>query len=302
MLRLLLVLVVFGRMCNGWMPLGAIRALAQRTVVPASITVAGVLSGPQVGNAASLLEKSYERLKPFERLSTTPLFYVCNSGGNPYLQEDIQAGDASQRIIVYFMSSEDASDYLNEMAQGSPHNINDFRVMTTSMDKVMEKIQRRKQSRKVGRYPMSTIYRIQPSSRQSENAESIRSGGVDKGNRKKSSGITSVPVFSAPGMGVMKSSGKVIAPYYFAYEDLLEDWQELQQTAPEGLRLRATPVVEVHDLTDVLTTANDKVKAKENVGTVGIVPPRREIELLRRYYGGNGNRREFEKAKIMRNR
>jgi hypothetical protein len=135
----------------GWVPWQVVRSVGQKSVVPAAVTVGVVAGLPQVTSAVSLLEKGYQRLKPYERLATTPLFYVCNSGGNPYLQEDIQAGDPSQRIIVYFMSSEDASDYLNEMAQGSPHNINDFRVMTTSMDKIMTKIQARKQSRKIGR-------------------------------------------------------------------------------------------------------------------------------------------------------
>ena len=38
----------------------------------------------------------------------------------------VQTGNPNQRIVVYFMSSEDANDYLNEMAQGSPQNINEF--------------------------------------------------------------------------------------------------------------------------------------------------------------------------------
>ena len=50
------------------------------------------------------------------------------------------------------MSSEDANDYLNEIAQGSPANINEFRLTTTSMSKVMKRIQSKKQSRKLGRF------------------------------------------------------------------------------------------------------------------------------------------------------
>ena len=75
--------------------------------------------------------KKYRRLSPTQRLATTPLFFVSNSGGSPYLQEDVQSGDPGQRIITYFMSSEDANDYLNEMAQGSPQNINEFRLTVT---------------------------------------------------------------------------------------------------------------------------------------------------------------------------
>lgn len=34
--------------------------------------------------------KSYSSLSPTEKLATTPLYYVTNSQGSPYLQEDIQ--------------------------------------------------------------------------------------------------------------------------------------------------------------------------------------------------------------------
>jgi hypothetical protein len=38
------------------------------------------------------------------------------------------------------MSSDDADEYLNEIAQGNPSNVNDFRIMTTTMEKVNNKI------------------------------------------------------------------------------------------------------------------------------------------------------------------
>ena len=46
-------------------------------------------------------------------------YSLIQIGGNPYLQEDLQAGKSDQRIVVYFMSSEDANEYLNEIAQGT---------------------------------------------------------------------------------------------------------------------------------------------------------------------------------------
>ena len=49
-----------------------------------------------------------------------------------------QAGKPDQRIVVYFMSSDDANDYLNEMSQGNPTNVNEFRIMATSMEKVWQ--------------------------------------------------------------------------------------------------------------------------------------------------------------------
>lgn len=301
----IILLILFLVTVHGWiLPFQAFRN-NMRAIVP---TVAvGVLGAPQASQAANLLEKSYHRLNPYERLSTTPLFFVCNSGGNPYLQEDIQAGDPSQRIIVYFMSSEDARDYLNEMVQGSPHNVNDFRIMTTSMSKVMTKIQTRKQSRKVGRYPMSTIWRIQPSSRQSENADMLLEASKARSNTGR---IASVPVFHAKGMAVLEGSGKVISPYYFAYEDLVDDWQELETRPGTGAKVkdgpqaeiarpRGEPRVEVLDLGDVMCAARTDDKS---ASTVGIVPPRREIEQVKRFYRRGANRREFEKAKIMRSR
>lgn len=128
--------------------------------------------------------KKYQDLTPAQRLATTPLFYVSNSRGNAYLQEDVQvapptsavhirpfstsfllrimqAGKPEQKIIVYFMSSEDANDYMNEMSQSNSANANEFRITTVSMEKVFTQIQSRKQSRKMGRYPMDIIYRIQ---------------------------------------------------------------------------------------------------------------------------------------------
>lgn len=55
------------------------------------------------------------------------IFYsVCKQSGNP-----------DQKIIVYFMSSEDAVDYLDEMAQINSLNANEFRIMTVSMEKVI---------------------------------------------------------------------------------------------------------------------------------------------------------------------
>jgi len=55
-----------------------------------------------------------------------------------------------------------------------------------------------------------TIYRIQPSSRQSEHAERLMGGGGGgKGKGSKEVGIKTVPIFTAKGMGVMKGNGRV---------------------------------------------------------------------------------------------
>jgi hypothetical protein len=126
------------------------------------VTASSIVSClPPIANAGVFGISKYTNLSPTQKLATTPLYFISNSDGNPYLQEDLQAGKPEQKIVVYFMSSEDANEYLNEMSQSNPQNINEFRIVATSMEKVVNKIQSRKQSRKLGRYPMSLIYRIQ---------------------------------------------------------------------------------------------------------------------------------------------
>lgn len=112
----------------------SLSSAGMRRVAFANSVVAAITAAPR--RVQAVMTKKYRQLSPTQKLATTPLFFVCNSGGNPYLQDDIQAGKPEQRVIVYFMSSEDANEYLNEMAQGNPQNINEFRVMTTSMEKV----------------------------------------------------------------------------------------------------------------------------------------------------------------------
>jgi hypothetical protein len=79
----------------------------------ANSVIAAITAVPRAAHASAL--KKYKQLSPTQKLATTPLFFVCNSGGQPYLQDDIQAGKPEQKIVVYFMSSEDANDYLNEV-------------------------------------------------------------------------------------------------------------------------------------------------------------------------------------------
>jgi hypothetical protein len=127
------------------------------------------------------------------------------------------------------MSSDDANDYLNEMVQGNPQNVNEFRIMTSTLEKTVKKIIYKKQSRKLGRYPMSTILRIQPSTRQCENAARIL--GTKKGNIAKGGGLfgksnkqenankvnfdsetlkdISIPLFSAKGLVLQRDNGEV---------------------------------------------------------------------------------------------
>ncbi len=307
--------------------------MAQSTVALASITT--MMPSP----AGATLWQRYNRLAPTQKLATTPLYFVSNSGGSPYLQEDVQAGNPSQRIVVYFMSSEDANDYLNEMAQGSPQNINEFRITAVSMEKIVNKIQSRKQSRKLGRFPMSIVYRIQPSSRQCANAETVVAGELKRVGAKQSvaealDGL-SIPMFAAKGLVIRRASGEAVTPYYFAYEDLREDWAKLLS---KGANMPSSPPVEVCDFVEVMclskgitmdsvadtvpaataakaggkdgdeaaTTASSgrgmtAAEIKKALASVGIVPPRREIEMIRKYYRNEASiKNEFSKSKILK--
>lgn len=322
--------------------------MAQSAVALASITT--MMPSP----AGATLFQRYNRLAPTQKLATTPLYFVSNSGGSPYLQEDVQTGNPNQRIVVYFMSSEDANDYLNEMAQGSPQNINEFRITAVSMEKIVNKIQTRKQSRKLGRFPMSIVYRIQPSSRQCANAETVVAAELKRVGGKQSvaealDGL-SIPMFAAKGLIIRRASGETVTPYYFAYEDLREDWSKL---LAKGANMPTTPPVEVCDFVEVMCLSkgitmdslSDAAAAaagakqqgdtnkdgggastaaaeggqsqqaqaqgrrrgmsvaeiKKAMASVGIVPPRREIEMIRKYYRNEaGMKNEFSKAKILK--
>ena len=91
-----------------------------------------------------------------------------------------------------------------------------------------------------------------------------------------------IPMFSAKGLGFRRANNELIVPYYFAYEDLLEDWKKLEQTK------LTEPQVVVKDFTEVMCLSSGLVSStgegKDNRGAnkknAGIVPPRREIGLF----------------------
>jgi len=302
---------------------------ARSAAVVATGAVTALASGPRslIANAA-MLSKKYHNLSPYEKLGTTPVYYVGNSRGNAFLQEDIQAGKPEQKIVVYFMSYDDASTYLEEMAQSNPQSAHEFSVVTASMEKVMDQIIAKKQSRKLGRIPMDTVFRIQPSSKQSDHALRIAGGGV-KG--------MAIPMFSAPGLVIQRANGDCITPYYFNLEDLEQDWAKMltslkEQSLPADAKLPSEkPKVLVRDFTDVMclsggisrhaveksdleslaeALANAPAKSvaskdltsseiKAALETAGIVPPREEIELVKNFYRHQaGVPGEFSKAKL----
>ena len=41
----------------------------------------------------------------------------------------------------------------------------------------------------------------------------------------------SIPMFSAKGLAIKRANGEVVTPFYFAYEDLREDWGKLVEQA-----------------------------------------------------------------------
>lgn len=149
------------------------------------------------------------------------------------------------------MSYDDASVYLEEMAQSNPQSAHEFSIVTASMEKVMDQIVVKKQSRKLGRIPMETVYRIQPSAKQSSHAERLAGSGVK--------GMT-IPMFSAPGLVLQRANGEVVTPYYFSLEDLEQDWSKMLTSlkdqplaAKSNAKLPAEkPKIVVRDFTDVM--------------------------------------------------
>ena len=66
----------------------------------------------------------------------------------------------------------------------------------------------------------------QPSSRQCENAERVAGAGDLIKGAEALQGV-SIPMFSAKGLAIKRANGEVVTPFYFAYEDLREDWGKL---------------------------------------------------------------------------
>ena len=81
----------------------------------------------------------------------------------------------------------------------------------------------------------SFIYHLQsipfkPSSRQCENAERVAGAGDVTKGAEALKGV-SIPMFSAKGLAIRRANGEVVTPFYFAYEDLREDWGKLVEQA-----------------------------------------------------------------------
>jgi hypothetical protein len=286
--------------------------LLEQAAITAVSTVGAMVGVPSLATASAF--KNYKDLTATQRLATTPLYFVCNSRGNAYLQDDCQAGNPDQKVIVYFMSSEDATEYLDEMSQANSQNANEFRVMSVSMEKIVNQIQAKKQSRKMGRYELDMLLRIQPSSRQCDNAEKLVQGpkGKPEEAAKKMEGVA-IPMFTAKGLAIKRATGEVVTPFYFAYEDLKDDWAKMVANAPPKT-VAAEPKVEVVDFTQVMcasagmtgsslrtidsTKTPSKLEEASESAVPGIVPPRREIDMLKKYYRNQMGRNEFARAKL----
>ena len=316
------------------------QVLATTSIIASSLLATSLKTSLTVGSALASVSispssRKYSKLSSTQKLSTTPLFFIANSNGSPYLQEDVQAGKPEQRIVTYFMSSDDANEYLNEIAQGNPSDINGFRIFTTTLEKVVNSIESRKQSRKVGRYPINIILRIQPSIRQVQNAELVEGKGNQIKGAKSLQGI-SIPMFCAEGLVLKRANGEIFVPYYFCHEDLLDDWIKVK----ENSKLLSPPNIMIKDFREVMCLSqginknllqdsmdtqikiNDKNKlntAESNTAHMmtnqftsnqiekvlisnAIMPPRREIDMLRQYYrNGEGNiknTKEFQKSRL----
>ncbi|RYG64461.1 hypothetical protein EON64_13940, partial [archaeon] len=147
----------------------------KRMSISMGSAVAAVLSGPKLIAAA----RSYASWPARQRLGTTPLYFVTNSRGNAFLQEDSQSGRPGQKEIVYFLSHEDAQGVLQEMAQQHGPQAGEMRLSATSMERVLVQMESKKQSRKLGRFDVDTVLRIQPCSRQLQHAQQLPGAGLN---------------------------------------------------------------------------------------------------------------------------
>lgn len=262
-------------------PLAIVRTASVATASAAT----GLMSGPkQFAQAASPTlhlfgHRQYKSLTAVQRLATTPVYFVANSRGNAFLQDDAMIGNPEQKAIVYYMSSEDATGHLEEMAQSNPANAHEFHLVSTTLEKVVENIIAKKQSRKIGRYPIDVIYRIQPSTRQMQHATALlqksRSSANRNSNVDKKNGVT-LPMFSAPGLVIKRSSGELVTPYYFALEDLQEDWQKMSQQAAAVAQQASS------SSTSASTSAAAAATATSAVGsTIPIQPPQIRVHDMK---------------------
>ena len=53
---------------------------------------------------------------PYQRLASIPVYFLGNSQGSPYLQDDIQSGRPEQRIVTYFLSYDDMDSKLSTVS------------------------------------------------------------------------------------------------------------------------------------------------------------------------------------------
>lgn len=277
----------------------------KRASLVTGTVMATLAAGPKMIARAGAL-RTYQSLSAGQRLATTPLYFVANARGNSYLQDDVQAGKPEQKIVVYFMSSEDANEYLEEMSQVNNANVNELRIMTVSMEKVLTQIQSKKQSRKLGRYEMDLIYRIQvlspfvyfllinilPYSTLMCNAAvftTMRQCGTSRWHEKglqdwkdvriQTGWIIYSYVFCGRSCNqtrqrrgkiyfrstqhqyilivlVLSPVNQTVTPYYFAYEDLLEDWNKmLSSMGSDRKGIPREPKVSVRDFTEVMCLA-----------------------------------------------
>ena len=75
-------------------------------------------------------------------------------------------------------------------------------------------------------------------------------GGIGTPAAKNKLQGVSIPMFSAKGLLLEKKNGELITPFYFAYEDLLDDWNRVTSAGSESKP--SNPDVKVTDFTDVM--------------------------------------------------
>lgn len=64
----------------------------RRAAAMAGMTLSAITAGPKIVARATMFKK-YQQLSATQKLATTPLYFVSNSRGNAYLQDDVQVQD-----------------------------------------------------------------------------------------------------------------------------------------------------------------------------------------------------------------
>ena len=235
-------------------------------------------------SAVSSIIRKHSKESSTLKLGTIPVFYLANLEGEPYVNQE------SKSVMSYFMSSYDANEQLLQLIQSNPES--DVRIFTTTLESAVNNFENQKHqhSRNKDNKP---VFRIQPSSQQMENINTIISSSSSSSNNNlnvKQLRDISIPMFYSEGLILKKSNSELFIPHYFAYEDLMDDWRKLKENLKP-----AEPKIMVKDFYQVIHSNQDikdlysknelnAYQIKQSSISSALMPSRKEIDLLKQFY------------------